>query len=677
MAKARLNTEGNRRLAGRALASYVRLVRNTSSLTVDPPDGIDRAVANVPEILAMWHGQFLLLPSVHPNDRLTTESMVARHGDADVIGHVLDAFGMPTIRGAGAGGRRKDRGGAAALRGALKAIENGHNVALTADVPPGPARKAGMGIVTLARLSGRPVRPVAIASSRFRTFDTWSRMTLNLPYSRIAFVLGEPILAARDADEHTQEVTRLAIETELNRVTARAYEIVGADLERATPDDALPTGAAPAKLGWRLSTYRALTGGLSPLAPAVLRYRQRRGKEDANRIGERLGHAGEERPAGQFVWFHAASVGETNAVLPIIAALRNKRPGINVLLTTGTATSAEMAAKRLPPGAIHQFVPIDTPAAVSRFLKHWKPDLGVLAESELWPNVIIETERAGIPLALVNARMSSKSFSRWRRNRRLARQLMSRFRMVLAQNNQLARRFRLLGARDSRACGNVKIDAPPLPFDINERQALSDAIGARPLFAACSTHPGEDEAVLAAHHLLLADHPRLLTIIVPRHPVRGDSIAEAATVSGLKVARRSIGTKPFADTDIYIADTIGELGIIYGIAPAAFIGGSLIPHGGQNPIEAIRHDCAVITGPHWANFSDSYKALIAEGGAIEVRSPEELATAADKLMSNPLELERSRRGAQNALEQLSGALERTVEALLEVLPPDEGMRRAS
>ncbi|MEO0729781.1 MAG: glycosyltransferase N-terminal domain-containing protein, partial [Pseudomonadota bacterium] len=592
--------------SGRALSAYIRLAHRTSRIVADPPDSIERYARTAPHITALWHGQFMLVPTVAPKEAGSTAIMVARHGDAEVLGAVMQSFDMMLIRGAGAGERKKDRGGTAALRAALKALKAGQNVAMTADVPPGPARRAGPGIAVLAKLSGRPVVPVAVASSRFVTVNTWSRLTLNMPFSKIGVSVGEPITVARTATDAQLEMARIAIEQEMVRVTERAYRAVGRDHYSAMPPNAMPAEAPPLPLGSILRGYRGLTALGEPLAPLILRRREKRGKEPTDRRPERVGRAGQARPSGPLIWFHAASVGERNAILPAIHRIAELRPDQRLLLTTGTVTSASNADELLPDGAIHQFMPIDAPGAVRRYLDHWKPNLAVFTESEIWPNAIMALNDRDVPIILANARLSERSFKRWRKARRTSAQLFSRFSLVLAQNEPLTRRFRALGARTVRPVGNIKVDAPRQRVDADRFAALVAAVGGRPMLLAASTHPTEEEVVLDAHEKLRATHPGLLTVIAPRHPDRGEDISRLAVGRGLATERRSAGALPAPQTDIYVADTLGELGLLYRAASIAFIGGSLADKGGQNPIEAIRENAVILCGPKTYNFADAY-----------------------------------------------------------------------
>lgn len=662
------------RLAGRSLARLIGHVGRTSDIVYDPPDLMQKLVGAHPAIVASWHGQFMMLVMLKPRE-IPVSAMVARHGDAELIGEAMRMFGVELIRGAGAGDRKKDRGGAAALRGSVRALNDGSSIVMTADIPPGPARKCGIGIVTIAQLSGRPIVPVGVASSRFTSLDTWSRMTINLPYSKLAFAMGEPVYVPRDADAATLECLRGDVETALNAAMARAYEMAGADITRATPLEMLAASAPPAP-GRGLRTYSRGISALRPLAPLLLKYRAGKGKEDPARRNERLGKPSRPRPQGRLVWVHAASVGETNVALPVIERMMKDDPALNVMLTSGTMTSAALAARRLPERAFHQFIPLDAPEYVAGFLDHWRPDFGIFTESEIWPNLILGASERKIPLALINARMSPRSMKRWRRSANLGRQLFARFDVALAQNDKVARVLRFLGTPRVITSGNLKIDAPPPPVDHAALDRLRGAIGSRPVWLASSTHKGEDGIIGQAHVALRKALPDLLTIIVPRHPDRATGIAQELEALGLKCELRSAAPVPSPECAVYIADTIGELGTFYALSPVAFIGGSLIAHGGQNPIEAVRHGAAVLTGPHTHNFVEAYAALTKADGAAVVSNADDLAAAALRLLSDEAARKGSLAGAEAAVQSLSGALEKTIAALQPYLTPGKVPARA-
>lgn len=429
------------------------------------------------------------------------------------------------------------------------------------------------------------------------------------------------------------------------------------------------SGSNPAPPGALLRGYRGFATLAQWALPLVVRARVSRGKEDSERSGERYGIAGRPRPSGPLTWFHASSVGETNAVLPVMEVLARQRPDMTLLLTTVTRTSAALAEKRLPEGAIHQFVPFDTPRYMGAFFDHWRPGLAVLTESEIWPNLIMEAVDRDIPLVLVNGRISERSWRRWRRWSAVSRPLFQSFQVVLAQNAGLAERFGELGARKTLAAGNLKMDAPPPEAPEAALAALKRATAGRDILLAASTHPGEESIVAQAHAGLKARHPALLTIVAPRHPHRGAEVEALMHSAGLRTAMRSRGDAIDAAADIYIADTIGELGLFYALAPVAFIGGSLAPKGGQNPVEAVRHGAAVLAGPAVGNFQDAYDALRAHGGYAAITGAEDLAGNAAALLGDPDARTAMLGNADRAVDSLSGALEATLRALADWLPP--------
>lgn len=413
-----------------------------------------------------------------------------------------------------------------------------------------------------------------------------------------------------------------------------------------------------------ITLYRWTTGAFSPLAPLLLRRRTLRGKEHRERSEERLGIASAARPEGKLIWVHGASVGECLAALPLIAAVL-ERGDVNVLVTSGTVTSAKVMAERLPARAVHQFVPLDTPGATARFLDHWRPQVGLFVDSDLWPNLLLGAKARGTRLALVNARMSERSFASWRVARKSAAAILSAFELCLAQDEEIAGRFRALGARDVRVTGSLKADAPPLPADPEKLKTLAAAVAARPVFLASQTHPGEEETILPAHDQLRRLFPELLTIIVPRHPERGDDIAMLCGARAFR--QRSRGQLPTAQTAVYIADTMNELGLFYRVAPFAFIGGSLIAHGGQNPLEPAKLSRAVLAGPHTFNFTTAYEALFRAQNLGLVQTAGEIAETAMKLFAEPTAAKALGEKSRAAAEALGGATAKTLSAVEKML----------
>ena len=417
----------------------------------------------------------------------------------------------------------------------------------------------------------------------------------------------------------------------------------------------------PNTLPLALRAYQLGSALGTPIASQLLARRQKRGKEHPERLRERLGQPSMPRPKGPLVWVHGASVGEMLAAIVLIERLRAQ--DFAVLVTSGTVTSAALAEQRLPNGVTHQFIPLDAPRFVRRFLDHWRPGLALFVESDLWPNLICSSAKRKIPMIIINGRLSERSFKRWRRVPGVIAALLNQFDLCLAQSATDAERYAKLGAPRVSATGNLKLDVPALPADEAALRRLKDIVGKRPVMLAASTHAGEEAAVIGVHRRLRAKFPSLLTIVVPRHPARGESIAEEAKGAGLSVALRSRRAQPMPDIGIYIADTLGELGLMYRLAPIVFMGGSLASHGGQNPIEAIRLGAAIIHGSQVWNFAEIYAALDAARGAQPVADEEALATRLGAWLADPAARQAAADAAAATIKKLSGALERTWTAL--------------
>lgn len=385
-------------------------------------------------------------------------------------------------------------------------------------------------------------------------------------------------------------------------------------------------------IGLRL--YRAASRASGPIARYALKRRLEKGKEDAERIDERIGQPSAPRPDGLLVWIHGASVGESLSVLPLVERLAEKRPGAHFLVTTGTVTSAKLMAERLPESATHQFIPLDHPDYVQRFLDHWKPDAALFVESEFWPNLISKARAQVDFMALVNGRVSPKSFESWTRRPHSIEYLLSSFDVIMGQDRQNAERLEKLSGRKVETFGNLKNAAPALPGAVDDVDALRKAIGDRPVWLAASTHPGEEEGVLEAHRLLAEKFPTIMTLLAPRHPERGNEVSAIAQELNLKAQLRSSERTPKPETEIYIADTLGELGLFYRLSTISFVGGGLTPKGGHNPLEPARLGSAILHGPYTFNFVETYSEMRSGGGAALVRNERELATAVRRLLSD-------------------------------------------
>lgn len=426
-----------------------------------------------------------------------------------------------------------------------------------------------------------------------------------------------------------------------------------------------PSGAVARRLWAGLATAAA------PGLRLWLRRRAARGKEAPGRLEERRGIDGTPRPPGQLLWLHAASVGETASVLPVLSLLLDADEGLSIVFTTGTVTAAQLLAQRLEPArrgrVMHRFVPLDVPGWARRFLEHWRPDAAAFVESEIWPNLLAACRARRIPVMLLNARMSDRSFARWRHMRGLARSLLREFASIQARGAADAERFRALGAEQVDAPGDLKFAAPPLPVDWSELQRLQAQLAGHPVWLAASTHPGEEALICDVHRMLAETHPSLVTIIAPRHPERGLEIAAAA--APLPVARRALRDDPPAQ-GIWLADTLGEMGLWYRLAPIVFVGRSLLPPGGgQNPLEPARLGCAVAMGPYTGNFAEHVELLRRADALTVVADASALARCVGALLADPQRCAAIGRRATAALHAEDDVVSQIAAALRALLGP--------
>ena len=426
-----------------------------------------------------------------------------------------------------------------------------------------------------------------------------------------------------------------------------------------------------------LGLYRFLTTLGAPAIHVYLGRRIKAGKEDPHRFNERLGRAALARPDGPLIWLHGASVGEAMSLLTLIARVKTAVPAANILVTTGTVTSARMLADRLPKGVVHQYVPVDRMAYVRRFLDHWRPDLTLWAESEFWPNLISETAVRGNPLILVNGRISPRSFKGWSRAPKFIAGLLGGFALCLGQTEGDAERLRALGAAGARSVGNLKFAADPLPADPARLSDLRAATAGRPLWLAASTWAGEEDIAWRVHQDHAAAHPGLLTIIVPRHPNRGPEIAAQLAAQGARIKRRGAGDMPDARTEVYIADTMGELGLFFTLAPVVFMGKSLSAEGGQNLLEPARLGCAVLHGPRMTNFADMGARMAAAGASLPVADGAGLSAAVGRLLGAAGEAEAFAARARTFAQAESGVIDRLMAELSPYLQRLDGGKKTA
>ena len=415
--------------------------------------------------------------------------------------------------------------------------------------------------------------------------------------------------------------------------------------------------------------YCGLTSVAAPLAWRTVRKKLQTAGVPETRQQERLGHATQTRPDGQLIWFHAASVGETLSVISLIKRLGERLPQAEFLITSGTPTSAALIEKRMPPRARHQYPPLDTAGPVKRFLDHWRPDAGVFVESEIWPRLIVEASRREVPLALLNARLSDRSVEGWKKRPKTARFILDHFTLFLTQNDKTAGNLIDMGALPDRVQPgtNLKAMSDPLPVDRTTLSDIRAQIADRPIWIASSTHAGEEEAVLAAHAKLLQRWPDLLLLLIPRHPERRSEVADLLESAGQSAAFRTKGDKIAPQTQVYVADTLGETGTWYALCPIVFLGGSLKEIGGHNPFEPAQAGAAVITGPGYFNFAETFAPLIESGGATEVNSAPQLADSVANWVSDDIALDKARAGAKSCVNNQKSALDDVINTLCDTL----------
>lgn len=410
-----------------------------------------------------------------------------------------------------------------------------------------------------------------------------------------------------------------------------------------------------------LRLYRGVGSMIYPFTGPFFRIRANKGKEDRARRGERYGYASVERPSGPLVWLHAASVGESLAIMPLIKRMESF--GINLVLTTGTVTSASVASERISERTIHQYVPLDVQRSIRRFLNHWQPDLAIFAESEIWPTTMQELSARNVPQVLVNARMSDRSNRRWNKRPALAETVFSHLTLVIAQSELDGERFQALGAPHVTVAGNLKMDVGVPIADETEIHTIRHAIGNRPVWMAVSTHAGEEEAVATVHRMVASRRPDLLTVLVPRHPDRADEVRGELKRHGLKVVTRSSRKPITAQTQVFLGDTIGEMGLYLRLGEIAFMGKSLKAEGGQNPIEPTMTGAAILSGRYVQNFRTVYQQLLDAGGARLVSDEPMLAAMIVHLLDNPAETNAMREAAKGVVATMTGALEKTITRL--------------
>jgi 3-deoxy-D-manno-octulosonic-acid transferase len=605
-------------LLARLIAAYGEFLIATLRWRLVDFEAARTALASDQGLIALfWHGRIAQAiacrPLLGPKARRV---MISQSRDGAFIALAAERLGIPAIRGStGREGEALSKGGADALRAAVKSLNGGAAVLVTPDGPRGPAQVMPAGPIHLARASRAPVFGLGLAARPAVALKSWDGARLPLPFARAVLVVAGPFEAP------------LRLEADDLVALQRQWQ----DALNAAQDQAARLLAASGRtLG--LALYGLVGRLAAPWLAVWLKRRAATGKEDPSRWREKLGQASLPRPEGQLIWLHGVSVGESLALLPLAKTLVARTPGAQLLITSATRASAELLKSRLPSGARHQYAPLDSPAAVDRFLDHWRPDLGVLVESEIWPNLILSAKARGIRLALVSARLSDAALKGWRRAPGAARAVFGAFDAVLARDRRAAERLESLGAK-VQGLADLKFGAAPLAVDLEALGALKAALKGRAVFLAASTHPGEDEIVLDAFRAAGGPAAGALLILAPRHIERGEALEALATSRGLRAGRRSAGAAP-ERLEVYVADTLGDLGLLYRLADLSLVGGSLIEGiGGHNPLEPARLGRPFLAGLHvqaWPLYDDMVQA-----GATRLVAPDALAAAFAEVLADP------------------------------------------
>ncbi len=427
-------------------------------------------------------------------------------------------------------------------------------------------------------------------------------------------------------------------------------------------------------MGALLSAYLAFSHLSEPIWRKALRKRVARGKMDAARLEERFARDLPTAPEGAVLWFHALSVGESLALLPLIKRAGDLHPDLSFVLTTTTLTSAQALAKvGLPPHCLHQYLPVDTHGAVNRFLDHWKPVAGIFSEMDFWPAIMVAADKRGIPLGLINSRFYENSVQSRGKLKGLYRDILRLFRICLVQDAGSARSFAAFGVDPARirVTGALKGAAQALPCDEAELKHLTAELSGRPVWLAAATHAAEHPAMLQAHQKILTMHPDAVLIIAPRNITDGPDIARQAQDIAIPAALRSAGEEINATTAVYVADTMGEMGLWYRLAKVSFVGHSLalpdVGLKGKNPFEAAALGSAILHGPQIEDFAETYVSLDAAGGAIFLKHTEGLADLVQQAW-NAADNNRLSTAASGVIKAQQQVLDVTWQAIAEILP---------
>jgi|GEM_PF-92505 len=637
------------KLAAHLVKLCISFVWSTSRIkaTIDP-ESQKLMLADEPLIISLWHNRILLLPKFMQRFK-SFASVVSSHRDGDLLSEFLMAYNHTAIRGS------SRRGGFNAIKQVMQHLKDNKPVVITPDGPLGPRYSINGNITNIAIKSHSAIIPVCYSVKNAKVLKTWDNFIIPYPFNDIAIDVMKPIYLNNKLSEQEQ---KSHLQSTMMEQIKKLDQQISCSNRHSISDSA-------AIIVYNI--YHLISSLLHPFLKGHLLRRVDNGKENLISIKQKMGIYELKRPEGKLVWVHAASVGESKSALPLINQL-SKHHGTHVLLTTSTLTAAQFLNQEIKENSliIHQFLVLDTPQNTKSFFKHWRPNLGIFIDSELWPNIIY---KSSCPMMLINARISPDSFHYWRKISWMFRFVVNGFKTISPTTAQDIGFLKELGIdKQIHNLGNLKDAAPPLAYDI-ERYTKSKKALTGFNFVCASTHEGEEVEILKEFM-----DSKINIIIVPRHPNRSPSIAKMAEKIGYEVSIHSAHPIPFFKSKdkphLYIVDKIGDLGLWYRIADIAFVGGSLVDIGGHNIIEATQLGKPVIVGPFTYNFSDSLNHLKKADAILQAKNATGIKKAVLSLSKNKNRLKELGKNAEKASAEDNRIISSHIDLILKVMNND-------
>lgn len=613
MFKKFLKSKFTSKVIGKVLYWYLKLVKATSRIEYDYENGFSKekfeSSSNI--VFIYWHQELATSVLAFEQIGYKINALISPHSDGQIISKVVENIGVKTISGS------TNKSAISAIKLIMGALRLGENVVVTPDGPKGPAREINSNIMNIAAKTSSTIVPVSINISRKIEFNSWDKFHFPLPFSKIKVKFAKPIIPTSDKDKDDK-----ALKSSLNRISQSqdSYKLTRSE-----------------KLFEALLTVASII--MFPFQTLLLILRLIRRKESLERVLERFSVASEDR-TDDMIWIHAASVGESIVAFSLIDMLIKHKKDLKFLVTTGTLTSANLVASKMEQYnhysseqiIVHQFLPMDNIFITSSFINYWRPKLALFIESELWP-CILYSASSFCPVILVNARMSPRSFSRWKWFKFIINNIGGCFTHTLVQSNQDKKHFKAFNFNNTELIGNLKYVQKDDNIDIETYSKITQQVENRKIIFAASTHPGEEEIIIDAYLTLKSKIKDLLLIIAPRHPSRTNEIIEILKSKNLKSVRRTESKTINSKTSVFILDTIGEMALIFKLKPITFMGGSFTI-GGHNILEPAKYDSPIIYGPDMINFQEISDEFLKNKAAIQVKNKQELVEELESMIKS-------------------------------------------